>query len=185
MNFNQNAGKIYNVNGVENFHAYQLLILNEFSDQRSDRCSNDYYNLIVYGGEPWFDVEPKHITMPMDRAIAEDFYVGHEIKARYFRFTQEAISELETFPCVFAYENFKGKCTKPDHEAAVGQLTRIKKRSNGIEVYFRTWFHVNQQRINELSDDLGIIGLELSRTHWTVKEIDLMEVLQDNGMLRF
>ena len=185
MNFNQNAEKIYNVNEVGNFHADQLLILNEFSDRRSDRCSSDYYNLIVYGGEPWFDAETKHITMPMDRAIAEDFYVGHEIKARYSQFTQEAISELKTFPCIFAYENFRGKWTKPDHEAAVGQLTRIKKRSNGVEVYFRTLFHVKQQRINELSGILGIISLELSRTHWTVKEIDLIEVLQDNGMLRF
>ena len=138
MNFNQNAGKICNVNEVENFHADQLLILNEFSDRCSDRCSNDYYNLIVYGGEPWFDAEPKHITMPMDRAIAEDFYIGHEIKARYSQFTQKAINELKTFPCVFAYENFRGNWTKPDHEAAVGQLTKIKKRSNGVEVYFRT-----------------------------------------------
>ena len=185
MNFNQNAEKIYNVNEVGNFHADQLLILNEFSDRRSDRCSNDYYNLIVYGGEPWFNAESKHITMPMDRAIAEDFYIGHEIKPRYSQFTQEAISELKIFPCIFAYENFRGNWTQANHEAAIGQITEIKKRSNGVEVYFRTWFRVNQQRINELRYDLGIISLELSHTHWAVKEIDLIEVLQDNGMLRF
>lgn len=183
MNIEQYAEKsIYNVNAIEKFNAEQLLIVNGVSDRRS----SDYYNLIVYGCEPWFKKQ-NHITFTRDRVL--DYYIEPELRARYASLSQDAIHELKTFFCIFAYENTRGRWTNPDQEAAVGHLTEIKKRSNGIEIYFYPLFSVNQQRLNDLSFELGIIGSkginELSHTHWTVKEINLIEVLQDNGMLRF
>ena len=148
----QNAENIYNIDEVGKFHTDQVVInkfLCEILDKHSDRHSNDYYNLIVYGCEPWFD--QGHITFTRDRALMEDYYIDSELKARYSLFSPDAISELKTFFCIFAYENQRGRWTAPDQQAAIGRITEIKKRSNGIEIYFSPLFLVNQQRLNDLS----------------------------------
>lgn len=199
----QNAEKIFNISEVGNFHADQLSVFhgsayasahgpaNEISDRHSAMLSNDHYNLIVYGSEPWFDPNynhnRNHLIFPRDRALTEDYYIDSGLKARYSSFSPDAIRELKTFFCIFAYENKRGRWTDPKQQAAVGRLTEIKKRSNGIEIYFYPIFYVNQQRLNDFSFELGFIGSkginELSHTHWTVKEIDLFEVLRDNDLL--
>lgn len=176
---NQSATSIFNVEKVEH-------LVHHGAGYYSG-SSNDYYNLIVYGCEPWFKKQ-NHITITRDRALMEDYYIDAELKARYSSLSNSAIAELLTFPSIFAYENTHGRRTDPGHEAAVGHLTNIKKRSNGIEIYFRPIFFVDQQRLNELSFELGIMGSsrgihELSRSHWTVKAIDLYEVLRDNEIL--
>ena len=80
--------------------------------------------------------------------------------------------------------------TDEGHYASVAQLTDIKNRSNGIELYFHPLFAVPQERISQLVFELGICGRyrkfnELNHSHWTVKEIDLMEVLGDAGLNPF
>ena len=72
----------------------------------------------------------------------------------------------------------------------MAQLTDIKNRSNGIELYFHPLFAISQARISELLFELGICGKyrrfnELNHSHWSVKAIDLMEVLSDAGLNPF
>ena len=65
-------------------------------------------------------------------------------------------------------------------------ITDIKKRSNGIQIYFYPFHGLPQQRLNDLRFELGINGTtafnEFNHSHWTVKEIDLLEVLAEHGL---
>ena len=61
----------------------------------------------------------------------------------------------------------------------------IKVQDNGIKVYFTKLNKLQQQILIDLSFELGIAGArsytELSRTHWAIKRINLIEVLEKAG----
>ena len=152
--------------------------------------SHDYYNLIVYGDDPGIFTQQGHITLDKERCLVEEVFISLDLKNKFSSLTQENIEELKNFPCILASENQCSGCTAENHYAAVGQLLDVKIRSNGIELYYRPIFVVSQEKINKLLPQLGIRGNykkhnELNRSHWTVKKIDLIEVLDDAGLNPF
>ena len=191
----QEAGKIYNIDRIGEFHAHtsQILISSGLPGMPGYTAtpltySRDYYNLIVYGQEPM--LADCHITFEKKRCLVELDNITEELRDRFSPLTAEIIEELKSFLCILACENKHSGWTDEDHYASVAQLTDIKNRSNGIELYFHPLFAVPQARISELVFQLGICGQyrkfnELNHTHWTVKAIDLMEVLGDAGLNPF
>lgn len=190
----QQAEKIYNVDNIQNFHhTSQLFMMGGLPGMPGAAptpvtYSRDYYNLIVYGQEPM--LTDCHITFEKRRCLVEDDNITPELKARYSPLTPEIIEELKRFLCILACENRHNGWTDDDHFASVAQITDIKNRSNGIELYFHPLFAVPQARISELIFELGICGKyrkfnELNHSHWSVKQIDLMEVLNDAGLNPF
>lgn len=143
--------------------------------------SRDYYNLIVWGSKPFF--EQRHVTISEDRALVG---ITPELKSWLSPLTEEAINALKSFPCIIANENLFYGRTDETQYAMLAVITEIKRRSNGIEVYFHPFHGLPQKVLNELRFELGIQGSsgfnEFNRSHWTVKEIDLLEVLSDHGL---
>lgn len=147
--------------------------------------SMDRYNLIVYGQEPF--TTDCHITFEKRRCLVERDNISDELRQLYSPLTPEAMTDLKSFLCLLLSENRHSGWTDEDHYGCVAQLVDIKNRTNGIELYLHPLFAVPQARISELIHDLGICGKykrfnELNHSHWTVKEIDLMEVLNDAGL---
>lgn len=190
----QQAEKIYNIDNIQNFqHTSQIFMTGGLPGMPNAALkpitfSRDYYNLIIYGQEPF--TGDGHITFEKRRCLVEDANIEPELKARFSPLTPEIIEELKTFPCIVSCENNHYGWADEDQYAAVAQLTDIKNRSNGIELYFRLVFGIPQAKISALLFELGICGKpgvfnELNHSHWTVKGIDLMEVLTDAGLNPF
>lgn len=141
--------------------------------------SNDYYHLFCIGIE---DYSKDYFMVDASRAFTE--CIAPDLREKYERLnTPEIIDELMSFPALFTSENHSYGSTDETHTAYFGLVTGIKVRENGIQVYFQALTHFPQQRLNELSQELGFnrkyFTNELNRTHWTIKRIDLVETLHD------
>ena len=186
----QNAEKIVNVERVDSINQtnqyYMMGALPGLPGSAPTPAlfSHDFYNLFVYGQVPFH--EPGHITFDKERCLMNENYIDPDLKRRFSSLSEEAIAELKTFPCSIACENRHYGWTDEDHYAAIGQLLDVKIRSNGIEVYFHPHFAVSQARLSELAPQLGLGNVkkynEFNHSHWTVKAIDLLEVINDAGL---
>jgi hypothetical protein len=135
------------------------------------------YNLLVSGEEnAW---KGRMYSMPKERCVQSDEYTSVAIAERLGTFTEKAINELKSLPCIFAYEDF--------HEPPqFGWLTNIKERSGSVVLEYRIeqvnpW--INTDEFRSLAPVLDIIGWESSRTHWAVKDVNLTEELKPYGII--
>ena len=140
----------------------------------------DCFNLFVIGAEeykdPWF-------LVPKDRALTES--TSPEMKERCASLSPDAVETIKSFPALFCSENHNYTRTDPDHIAYYGYVLDIKMQDNGIKVYFRILNELPQQALIDLSEQLCIgranSFTELCRTHWAIKRVNLVEVLQNAG----
>lgn len=185
----QNAEKIYNIDNIANFqHTSQIFLTSgglpggpNYQAQQVS-FSRDYYNLIVYGQEPF--TTDCHITLEKSRCLVEKDNISEELQKHYSPLTPDVVEEVKGFLTLLLCENYHYGWTDESHYGCVAQLLDVKNRTNGIQLYFHPIFQVNQARISEALFELGICGKykkfnELNHTHWSIKEIDLWEVLHD------
>lgn len=135
------------------------------------------FNLIVTGDcDAW---KSKMFTLDISRCISPNEYTSEDLSSRFGRFTQDAIEQLKTFPCLFAYEDPCGQAPR------FGWFKSIKKRTNQIimecdYVTVEPW--ITEVELRSIQASLDITGWELNRTHWAVKEVDLAEELAQLGI---
>lgn len=88
------------------------------------------------------------------------------------------MARLKTLPALFAYER------GVDAPAVVGRIKTIKKRQDAVSATFqinRLIRPIHPATLHEIRWQLDIGDLELNRTHWAVKDVDLMDVLCAEG----
>ena len=134
------------------------------------------YHLIVIGMPEAYDGKP--ITLKRGRVLGE--YTSAMLSDRYSALTNDQIDDLKRFPALFACEH----ATKTD--ARLGWITKIQMRID--EVRFSYVFNdslppISWEQIMALEWDLDIADSELHRTHWALKDVDLFDVLIENGQL--
>lgn len=141
----------------------------------------DYYNLFVIGDETFCD---GHFTVPKDRALTES--MSSEVKAQFAALSEDAISQIKTFPSLFASENHGYGKTDDAHQACFGIVTDVKIQDNGIKIHFYPLWAVPQQKLNEIAFNIALQGAssfnELNRTHWAIKKVNLIEELKAAGI---
>ena len=143
--------------------------------------SREYYNLFVVGNE----IQNNRFSLSRDRALTGNSTVAE----KYSALDDMAIAQIKTLPAVSMTENMSyGGKTAEDQEAYVGFVTDLKFQENGlIRFRFRSIAKVNQQRLNDIAPLLDIFTgagvMELNHTHWTIKNVDLIEELIDAGLL--
>ena len=141
----------------------------------------DYYNLFVIGDETYSD---GHFTVSKDRALTE--CMSQEAKDQFSALGKDAVSQIKTFPSIFACENHGYGKTDDTHQAYFGLVTDVKIQDNGIKIHFRPLSTIPQQRLNEIAYKLAIQCAssfnELNRTHWTIKKVNLIEELKAAGI---
>lgn len=133
------------------------------------------YSLIVTAEEDAW--EGRRYGMPRAR-FAEHTTEG--VRARFSRLDDDAIRALTSMPALLAYEE---SCDEP---ALVARITRV---SLGSDSEIRFDFKpvpgiapISAEQLEELRSELDITDWEMNRTHWAIKEIDLMEVLREAGI---
>jgi hypothetical protein len=141
----------------------------------AERNDVKLYNLLVSGLEgAW---EKKRYEMPKSR-FGE--YTAEAIKIRYQSLDENLIEELKSFPALFAYEEGY------DIPARVGYLTQITQSSGTIQLKFKLIEEIppiSSEQWSEISWDLDIKKWEMNRTHWALKDVDLLDVLRNAGLL--
>ncbi len=144
--------------------------------------NKEHYHLFVIE-----DALSGHFVIPSDRALTES--ISPLVKERYAHLSNDAIDEIKSFPAIFATENHKYGKTDDEHIAKLGFVTGITIQDNGIRICASYLWDIAQQKLNNCREKLAINGAssfnELNRTHWTIKRINLIEVLRDEGLFPF
>ena len=132
-------------------------------------------NLLVTAGEGSWN-EPIY-TFGAGRFLE---YTSDALKARFGGLDAESMAVLKQLPTLFAYEAGVGG------PARVGWITKIQKRHDEIRITYE-FDHaispIDPKRIDALVWELEISNYEMNRTHWAVKDADLLQVLRTAGLL--
>jgi hypothetical protein len=144
------------------------------------------YNLLIHARNGYWD-EQDSAAYEYNRYLS---YTHEAIKQRLLPLTELAIAEIVNMPALFAYE-FNRDAPRPDEEppaARVGKLLGIVRLQR--EVSFKYEFDpdippIPTARLRELACELDIDlpGLESYRTHWAVKDVDLLTMLRKEGLV--
>ncbi|MSP75187.1 MAG: hypothetical protein EXR12_03530 [Rhodospirillaceae bacterium] len=133
------------------------------------------YNLLVTAGEGAWD--ESSYTLDLSRFLEHTEEVP---KVRFSALDEVAIAALQQLPTLFAYE--KGN----DASARVGRIKTLQRRGRDIRITYE-FNHaispIEPKRLEELAWELEINDYEMNRTHWSVKEADLLDVLRVANLL--
>ncbi|WP_144157381.1 FRG domain-containing protein [Paraburkholderia sp. BCC1885] len=96
--------------------------------------------------------------------------------------TPAHIEKLKTLPCVFAYEGNR-------EDVRLGRLTEIKRdhKSRHITIEFELderFSNIPFAAIKDVAGELDIRSWEMNRTHWAIKDVDLVGVLREANIIR-
>lgn len=142
------------------------------ADGKKSALSSDYFNLII-GYDPF---SSDHILIDPKRALTE--YISDEVKSKFGGWSDEAIERIKKLPAIIAME----RDGTEEQQAVLAFITDIKIQDNGIKVYFQKYLPLSFSFLKDNLSDLAMYLFELTRTHWTIKKVDLIEVLQDVGV---
>jgi len=127
------------------------------------------FNLLVKCGPDSWQSSP--VELDRERVAVE--YTANEISERYKSLDENAIKELKSFPALFVCEN-------EPVASRVGYITEVKIRPNTVAMFFEFEPAIPPLppgTVESLRVDIGLGRLELSRTHWAVKDEDLFDIL--------
>ena len=166
--------------GVQIVHAASVtptfnVILPESGGKRTE-LSRDYFNLII-GYDPF---SSDRILVDRERALTE--YITDEVAAEFGGWTKEAIEKIKKLPAIIALERDR---SDEQQEAVFAFIKEVRPQENGIKVYFQKYYPIPISILWDHMRELAMYQFEFTRTHWTIKNIDLLEVLQDAGVQFF
>lgn len=130
--------------------------------------------LISYRADSW---ETSPYEFDKSRVAIE--YTANEISERYKNFDANALSELMSFPTLFVTEN-------ENSDSLIGLIRSIRLRDRTVVIEFeidRKLPTLPSGTIESLRIDLELGAWELSRTHWAIKDEDLLKILISKGLL--
>ena len=136
------------------------------------------FNLLVTANEEEWDSLPT--TFPLSRSVRE--YTDDAITERFGSLDDASVAALIGMPAIFAYEKFVGKDPK------FGRLTHISKRSNRLEVRVEYELiplpkFLTNDELWTMEAELDLGNWESGRTHWAVKDVDLVRELVPKGIV--
>lgn len=124
-------------------------------------------NLLISADETQWEKSPAFF--PKNRCLTE--YIQPEFRAEFGNFSAGAIQKLKAFPCIFAYEKEHKK------DAQMGKILDIRVRSNDVLIDFElSGTIIDNQTFEELEQLLDFGAWESTRTHWTLKNVNLNEI---------
>jgi hypothetical protein len=130
------------------------------------------YHLIVSGNANELTGEP--FVLSADRVVAKSEYTDASIAERLGALDSPSLSELLTFPAVFAHEY------GVNVPARLGRITGVRKRGGEVRVEYEFIPGMPSIPMDALESavwELDIGQFELFRTHWAIKAPDLAEAL--------
>jgi hypothetical protein len=109
-------------------------------------------------------------------------YTNEAVASRYRSLSDGVVEELKGLPALFTYEKYLGE------PARVGRITEIQRRTRELKITLALDPTVRPIQLNALEtlySDLDIDPkFEVNRTHWALKEVDLVNVLNAAGIVK-
>ena len=126
---------------------------------------NHYYNLIIHNDPEVWSSEEIYIDFPRSRYLE---HTVDEIKENFKILNEKTIIKLIELPTLFVVENEEGKTRE-------GKITNIQLLQKNIRINFtfNNKYDLPKGTLNGLKAELDINKLELTRTHWAIKNVDL------------
>lgn len=133
------------------------------------------YNLLVSAdGEAWDSkIYKYHKSRVFENTVST-------ISERFSKFDSEAIETLMSLPTLFAYESFNKK------PARLGSITDIQLRDRQVRIMYkidRNFEPIPMPALEQLSWELDIGNDEMYRTHWAIKDENLIDTLLKAGLI--
>lgn len=131
------------------------------------------YNFLVTAMNGAWD--KSSYTFPRGRFLE---YTEDEIANKFQELKQPQIDALVRLPCLFAYEG-------EVEPMRLGRLKKIRPRGGDLYIEFELLSDVPPipfSAIRDLKDALDIRNWELNRTHWAIKDEDLVEILDRQNL---
>lgn len=128
-----------------------------------------YYNLFVTSDETAWKNDENTYIIPPDRMLD---YTNKAIKDMVTPFTPQMEDYIKELPCLFLYEN-----GMRDY-GYIGYLTKLSIRTGGAKINYVLVQKISMEIIKSHMFELDISSLgytELSRTHWAIKNVDLLK----------
>lgn len=129
------------------------------------------YNLLITAWDgAW---ERSAFEYPTSRFLME--YMEQGLKEQFAQLDKKAVKTLCGLPTLFMYEE---QLKLPGR---LGRITSIHKHSGTVFFNFKLDPHsppIDWELLKDLTSELQITRYERTRTHWAVKDVDLMKVLQ-------
>jgi len=133
--------------------------------------SEPLYNLIMFGNPELWSGNEGFVDLPRNRFLE---HTDDHLKNQFQSLDQNAINKLKTFPTLFAVEH-------EEADTRIGKITDIEVKQRNLRVHYK--FDDKQAPLTKGALEspelrLNINGLELYRTHWALKETDLVKFLE-------
>lgn len=131
------------------------------------------YNLFMGYIGP--DETENEVTVSASRFLE---YTDSETQMRYRTLSPDAVREIKAYPCLFMREHCEGG-------AFVGSITNITASGRDYRVIFDRNADIgiiSAEDIERVALELGIEEFEFYRTHWAIKNSDLLRVLGENNI---
>lgn len=106
-------------------------------------------------------------------------YTNEKIAAIFKVLTENRIATLKLIPCVFAYEGTKSNIR-------IGYLKSIKERGRSILIEYEFDTKIPEipfSSIEPIASLLDIRDWEMNRTHWALKDEDLLGILKTASLI--
>lgn len=106
-------------------------------------------------------------------------YTETELQAQYRGINPDAARRIMQFPAVIMHEG-------EDTPAGIFRITNIQEKGRNYSIEVSPWEGMDVLAggdIQRLAMELGIKQGEFTRSHWAIKEVDLIKVLQRNDLV--
>ncbi len=134
--------------------------------------NQSYFNLII----GYCPVEKDYIVIARQRALSE--YISEDVRTEFAALDEKAIEKIKKMPAIISSE----REDDDGQQAAFAFISDIRIQENGVKIYFQRYFSIPFSFLIENQSALAMHGFELTRTHWTIKKIDLIEVMHEAGV---
>ncbi|MBD3948907.1 hypothetical protein I4Q36_04960 [Tuanshanicoccus lijuaniae] len=193
--FNQ-SGQGTNIGLAQNVHNTAIILLSTSTNTLGaptyiqKTINMDYFNLFVILGEQY---DKSYFIVDVKRALTVNEGTAQSIHDRLASFSEEAKSEIMSYPCIFANENYRyappETTSVAPQLAQYGYITKIQQLHNGdLKIYFQSlsMCPIPQDLLNSMVTELDLQGNdkfnEFDRTHWSIKNVNVVEELKLKGI---
>lgn len=133
------------------------------------------FNFLVSADENAWEGQP--FVIELGRCVRE--YTQDEITEMYGDFTEKQVEKIRQLPTLFAYESH---CEK---DPKFGQIKNVRRKGDQVKIEYEIVnidSFLSHNSLNELEFELEIGDWELRRTHWAIKNVDLIKELSAKGI---
>ncbi len=134
------------------------------------------YNLVVSGNDTAWELP----AYEFQRNRYLECTIG-SIKDAHRELSTKVVADLKSYPALFLYERY-------ENMAVVGYIRDVRERGNSVYIEYEFDPDIEPipgEKIKDLAGELQIdeYNGEQYRTHWAIKQIDLLGILSANGLV--